>query len=108
MAQGASLALQIAHRLDRSLGLYKQNPPARVLRQSAQADFGFVAAISNRQVLLLCPWWCEPYIYPLYELLQGKKHIGNRLMLKHIRKKTNSLKKQWKVSRFFPAQRQPF
>src|SRR4028119_1572165 len=37
----------------RSLGLYKQNPPARVLRESAQADFGFVAAISNRLVLLL-------------------------------------------------------
>ena len=37
----------------RSLGLYKQNPPARVLRESAQADFGFIAAISNRLVLLL-------------------------------------------------------
>ncbi len=36
----------------RSLGLYKLNPPARVLRQSAQADFGFIAAISNRQVFL--------------------------------------------------------
>ena len=29
----------------RSLGLYKLNPPARVLREFAQVDFGFVAAI---------------------------------------------------------------
>ncbi len=43
---------QIAHRLE-VWGYTNKTRKARVLRESAQADFGFVAAISNRQVLLL-------------------------------------------------------
>ena len=40
-------------------------------------------------------------------LLEGKKYVCYSLMLRHIRKKTDSLEIEWKVSRLFSAQREP-
>src|SRR5579859_5088426 len=42
------------------------------------------------------------------ELLQRKKNIHHRLMLRYIRIKTNPLHEQRKISRFLTALRQPF
>ncbi len=58
----------------RSLRLYKLNPPARVLRQSAQADIVCVAAISNRQVLL--QKWDAPDRTPAFQQLPSAFDSG--------------------------------